>query len=282
MPSRAYYHAMNIHARHVGEHIKDWRQRRRLSQLELACEAEISTRHLSFVETGRSLPSRDMILHLAEQLEIPVRERNVLLVAAGYAPIFPERALSDPALDAATRAIDIVLEAQKPYPAFAIDRYWTVIRSNAALPELYVGIAEELLKPPVNGLRLCLHPGGLAPRTANFAEWRAHLLARLKHEIDRVADPKLAELWNEVSAYPIPENAGEPPANIDAHTIMIPFRVHSFAGLLSFYSATTVFGTPSDVTLSELAIESFFPADAETVARVKELSSGTRMNANFA
>ena len=262
---------MNIHTRPVGAHLKDWRQRRRMSQLDLACEARISARHLSFVETGRSLPSREMILHLAEQLQIPMRERNVLLVAAGYAPIFPERPLSDPALEAARRAIDIVLESQKPYPAFAINRHWDVVFSNAALPQLYDGVAEELLAPTVNALRLCLHPRGLAPRTANFSEWRAHLLGRLKHEMNLVADPKLIALWNEVTAYPLPEGAGEAPS-VDPQTIMIPFRVHTSAGLLSFYSATTLFGTPSDVTLSELAIESFFPADRETNARVKMLA----------
>jgi len=263
---------MNIHARAVGEHLKEWRQRRRLSQLDLAMEAQISARHLSFVETGRAQPSREMILHLAEQLQIPVRERNVLLVAAGYAPIFPERPLTDPALEAARQAVEIVLETQKPYPAFAIDRFWNVVRSNAALPAMYVGVADELLKPPVNALRLCLHPDGLAPRTANFQEWRAHLLGRLKHEVDVVADPRLIDLWNEMSAYPAPAGAAELKVRIDPHAVMIPFRIHTQAGLLSFFSATTVFGTPSDITLSELAIESFFPADRETVARVKDLA----------
>jgi transcriptional regulator with XRE-family HTH domain len=262
---------MNIHARAVGEHLKDWRQRRRLSQLDLACEAQISARHLSFVETGRSRPSREMILHLAEQLQIPVRERNVLLVAAGYAPIFPERPLTDPALAAARQAIEIVLETQKPYPAFAIDRFWNVVRSNAALPAMYAGVAAGLLEPPVNALRLCLHPEGLAPRTANFAEWRAHLLGRLRHEVDIVADPRLIELWNEMNAYPFPPGAQDIPISIDPHTVMIPFRVRTEAGLLSFFSATTVFGTPSDITLSEIAIESFFPADRETAERVKQL-----------
>ena len=266
---------MNIHAGHIGKHLKGWRQRRRLSQLDLACEARISARHLSFVETGRSLPSREMILHLAEQLQVPIRERNVLLVAGGYAPIFPERPLSDPALEAPRRAIDIVLEAQKPYPAFAIDRYWNVVKSNAALPELYLGVAEELLKPPVNALRLCLHPNGLAPRTVNFSEWRAHLLGRLKQELERVADTGLVDLWNEVSNYPIPPGASVLPI-VDTNTIMIPFRVEAPVGILSFYSATTVFGTPSDVTLSELAIESFFAADAETAARVNGLANRQR------
>src|ERR1700756_3180434 len=166
----------------VGHLLREWRQRRRLSQLALACDAGISTRHLSFIETGRAQPSRDMVLHLSEQLEVPVRERNVLLVAAGFAPMFPERPLEDPALTAARAAVDLVLERQKPYPAFALDRHWHVVASNAALPELYGGVEPELLRPPVNVMRLSLHPNGLAPRIANLAEWRAHLLFRLRRQ----------------------------------------------------------------------------------------------------
>jgi transcriptional regulator with XRE-family HTH domain len=162
--------------RPVGVHLREWRRRRRMSQLELACEADISSRHLSFLETGRSRPSREMILHLAEQLEVPMRERNVLLVAAGYAPVFPERALDDPSLNAARHAIDLVLEGQKPFPAFAIDRHWRVVASNAAIPQLYEGAAPHLLEPPINGLRLSLHPQGLAPRIANLGEWRAQFV----------------------------------------------------------------------------------------------------------
>jgi transcriptional regulator with XRE-family HTH domain len=175
----------------IGEHLREWRQRRRMSQLDLALEAGISTRHLSFVETGRALPSRDMLLHLAEQLGVPMRERNVLLVAAGYAPMFPERSLRDPALAAARAAIDLVLDRQKPYPAFALDRHWCIAASNTALPELYTGVAPELLEPPVNGLRLSLHPRGMAPRIVNLAEWRAHLLFRLRRQIEITADPVL-------------------------------------------------------------------------------------------
>jgi transcriptional regulator with XRE-family HTH domain len=258
-------------ARPIGNHLREWRQRRRMSQLELACEAEISARHLSFVETGRSLPSREMILHLAEQLEIPRRERNVLLVAAGYAPIFPERPLNDPALGAARQAIDLVLAGQKPFPAFAIDRHWTIAASNSALPELYVGVAPALLQPPVNALRLTLHPDGLAPRIANLPEWRANMLARLRQQIDLTADPVLVELMREVSDYPTPRSnrLREPAA--DANTVAIPFKIVTEAGLLSFFSTTAVFGTPVDVTLSELALEMFFPADAATAAIVRRL-----------
>lgn len=186
----------------VGGLLRQWRQRRRLSQLHLACDAGISTRHLSFVETGRSHPSREMLLHLSEQLEVPVRERNVLLVAAGYAPIFPERPLADPALAPARAAIDLILDKQQPYPAFALDRQWRIVASNAVLPELYDGVAPDLLQPPVNAMRLSLHPNGLAPRIVNLAEWRAHLLYRLRRQVELTADAALIDLLSEVNRYP--------------------------------------------------------------------------------
>src|SRR5579862_1380149 len=168
----------------VGNLLREWRQRRRLSQLDLACDAEISTRHLSFLETGRSQPSREMVLRLAERLSVPVRERNLLLVSAGFAPMFPERPLADPELEAARRAIDMILARQKPYPAFAIDRHWNVVSSNRALPELYVGVSDELMTPPVHAARITLRPDGMAPRIANLHEWRAHLIERLRHDIE--------------------------------------------------------------------------------------------------
>jgi transcriptional regulator with XRE-family HTH domain len=263
--------SMSSAVRPVGDHLREWRQRRHMSQLELACEAEISTRHLSFVETGRSTPSREMLLHLAEQLRIPARERNVLLVAAGYAPIFAERTLDDPALAAARKAIDLVLAAQKPYPGFAVDRHWNIVASNSALPELYVDVDPALLASPVNAVRLSLHPKGLAPRILNLPEWRAHTFARLKQQIDLTADPVLIELLREISDYPVPRDAG-PRVAPDATAVVIPFRIRIEAGDLSFLSTTTVFGTPVDVTLSELAIESFFPADAATVDVVRGLT----------
>src|SRR3954452_3913627 len=171
-------------ARTIGDHLRDWRQRRRLSQLDLALEAEISTKHLSFLETGRAQPSRDMVLKLAEELDVPLRERNVLLVSAGYAPVFPQRSLEDPALRAARKAVDLVLKGHEPYPALAIDRHWNLVSHNAAIPPLLAGAAAKLLQPPVNVLRLSLHPEGIAPRIENLAEWRAHLLARLRQQID--------------------------------------------------------------------------------------------------
>jgi transcriptional regulator with XRE-family HTH domain len=255
----------------VGDHLREWRQRRRMSQLDLACEAEISARHLSFVETGRSTPSREMILHLAEQLEVPVRERNILLVAAGYAPVFPERSLDDPQLGAARAAIDQILEGHKPYPAFAIDRRWNIVASNGALMSMYDGVVAELMQPPINAMRLSLHPKGLAPRIANLAEWRAHLLARLRHQIDLTADPELVDLINELQAYPAPRGAAGR-GNARAPGVVVPFQLRIGEDVLSFFSTTMVFGTPIDITLSELAVESFFPADAETAALVREMA----------
>src|SRR5262245_22791195 len=247
----------------IGTHLREWRQRRRMSQLELACEADISTRHLSFLETGRSSPSRDMVLHLAERLDIPLRERNVLLVAAGYAPAYGERSLDDPALAGVRKAVDLVLAGHEPYPALAIDRHWTMVSSNRAVTPLLGGVDARLLQPPVNVLRLSLHPEGLAPRIANLPEWRGHLLARLRQQIDVSGDPVLLKLMDELRAYPAPASRTRPP-EIDHAAVLIPFRLVTEHGMLSFFSTTTVFGTPIDITVSELALESFFPADAAT------------------
>ncbi|MEN3377270.1 MAG: hypothetical protein V7604_2625 [Hyphomicrobiales bacterium] len=250
-------------AQTIGDHLRDWRQRRRLSQLDLALEAEISTKHLSFLETGRSQPSREMVLRLAEHLDVPLRERNVLLVSAGYAPMFPQRPLADPALEAARRAVDLVLKGHEPYPALAVDRHWTLLAHNAAVPPLLAGAEPALLAPPVNVLRLSLHPKGLAPRIENLGEWRAHILARLHQQIDATADAVLVKLMDELAAYPVPAAARHKGnVNPDYAGVVVPLRLRVEAGTLSLFSTTTIFGTPVDITLAELAIESFFPADA--------------------
>jgi len=253
----------------VGTLLREWRQRRRLSQLDLACEAEISARHLSFVETGRSAPSREMVLRLAEQMEIPMRERNTLLVAAGFAPVYPEKSLTDPALDSVRLAIDLMLAAQKPYPAFAIDRHWSIVASNGALPELYADVAPFLLESPVNALRLTLHPEGLAPRVANLGEWRGHLLSRLERQIQATADSVLLALMREVSEYP--GAAGQRDSH--GYAVAVPLKIHVADRLLAFFSMTTVFGTPVDVMLSELALEFFVPADAATAAAIRVMEA---------
>jgi transcriptional regulator with XRE-family HTH domain len=252
----------------VGLQLREWRQRRRLSQLALASEAEISARHLSFVETGRASPSREMLLHLTEQLEIPPRERNQLLVAAGFAPIFSERPLADPTLAPARAAIDLLLQGQRPFPAFALDRHWNIVASNGALPQMFEGVEAALLQAPVNALRLSLHPRGVAPRIVNLAEWRAHLLHRLAQQIEVTADPVLMELQAEVRAYP----GGGGVFTRRGDAIVVPLQLRIGAQELALFSTTLVFGTPLDVTLCELAIESFFPADAATAERVRLLA----------
>src|SRR5262249_13522249 len=253
-------------ARAIGDHLREWRHRRRMSQLDLACDADISTRHLSFLETGRSLPSRDMVLRLAERLDVPLRERNVMLVAAGYAPAFAERSFDDPALSGVRQAVDLVLAGHEPYPALAVDRHWIMLAANAAIPPLLSGIDPGLLQPPVNVLRLSLHPAGLAPRIPNLAEWRAHLLERLRRQIDVSGDPVLLELMQELRAYPCPTNvrAMRPAPRVDPGSVVVPLQLVTAAGMLSFVSTTTMFGTPVDITVAELALESFFPADTAT------------------
>jgi transcriptional regulator with XRE-family HTH domain len=257
--------------RPVGDHLREWRQRRRMSQLDLALEAEISTRHLSFLETGRSTPSRVMVLRLAEQLDIPLRERNVLLNAAGYAPVYLERPLDDPALQAARRAVDLVIKGHEPYPALAVDRQWMLVAANSAVATLLTGVDAALLEPPVNVLRLGLHPRGLAPRTANLPEWRAHLLARLRQQVALTADPALIELMREISDYPAPSEDRTAKRDVEGEyaSVVVPFQLITDAGILSFFSTTTVFGTPTDITLSELALECFYPADSATAEALR-------------
>ena len=256
----------------VGTLIRDWRQRRHMSQLDLACEAEVSTRHLSFVETGRAQPSRDMVLHLAELLEVPLRDRNRLLLAAGYAPAFPERPLDDPALSAARQALDLVLAGHEPNPAIVVDRHWTLVAANRAAGRLLSGITPSQLQPPVNVLRLSLHPEGLAPRIQNFAEWRAHVLTRLRRQVDLTADPVLMELATTIAGYPAPPGSSPHHGPDTYGGVVVPLRLKTEAGVLALFGTITVFGTPVDITLSELALESFFPADAETAAILRRLA----------
>jgi len=250
----------------AGDYLREWRGKRRISQLALASEAEISTRHLSFLETGRSQASREMLLHLSEQLDIPLRERNVILLAAGYAPVFEERPLASPEMAAARQAVERVLKGHEPFPALAVDRHWQLVSANAAVAPLLAGVDEALLKPPVNVLRLSLHPGGLAPRIANLTEWRAHLVMRLRTQIEQTADAVLIELLAELAKFPATNllKARTPPPRDETAGVFVPFQLVTDAGKLSFLSTTTVFGTPIDVTLSELALECFFPADEAT------------------
>jgi transcriptional regulator with XRE-family HTH domain len=254
---------------HVGDHLRAWRLRRHLSQLDLAVDAEISTRHLSFVETGRAAPSREMVLRLAERLDVPLRERNVLLVAAGFAPAFPQRGLDDPALQPARQAIDLVLKAHEPNPALAIDQHWNLVAANRMVTPLLDGLPQRLLGQPVNVLRLSFHPEGLAARTVNLAEWCGHLLERLHRQCEATADPDLIALYRELKTFPIPARA----APLAPDSVVIPLKLRHGGQVLSFFSTTMVFGTPLDITLSELAVETFFPADEATAVRMRAMAA---------
>lgn len=225
------------------------------------------------METGRTNPSRDMVLRLCERLAIPLRERNALLVAAGYAPMYRERALDDPALAAARQAVELVLKGHEPCPAIALDRCWNVVATNrAALALLSAHVSPELLAPPINVFRLSLHPQGLAPRIANLAQWRAHLFERLRQQIQATADPTLIALQAELQEYPAPEETTPLVLAGEMLGVVMPFCFESVHGMLSLISTTTIFGTPVDVTLQELAVESFFPADDFTTNALRELA----------
>ena len=255
-----------------GDHLRQWRQRRRMSQLDLAGEADISTRHLSFVETGRSVPSREMVLRLAERLDVPLRERNALLIAAGYAPMYRERPFDDPALATAREAVQLILRSHEPYPALAVDRHWNLLASNAMVAPLLAGVDASLLQPPVNVLRLSLHPQGLAPQIVNLGQWRHHLFERLRRQVQVTGDAALQSLLEELRAYPVPEGSEHTRIDGEVLGVAMPFRVRTAAGTLNFISTVTIFGTPIDVTLEELALETFFPADAATAETLRAMA----------
>jgi transcriptional regulator with XRE-family HTH domain len=252
----------------VGPLLREWRQRRRLSQLDLALEAGVSARHVSFVETGRSRPSAEMVMHLSDQLDVPLRDRNGLLLAAGYAPAYGQRDLDTAEMAPVRDAIDRLLRGHEPYPALVVDRHWGMVSANATIPLLTSGSADHLLEPPVNGLRLSLHPEGLAPRISNLGEWRAHLLDRLGRQAVASGDPALFALHEELAEYPGGDRGQR--AELDAGDIAVPLRLQIDDTELSFISTATSFGTALDVTVSELSIEAFFPADDATAAALRD------------
>jgi transcriptional regulator with XRE-family HTH domain len=256
----------------VGPLLRAWRERRRISQLELALRADSSARHISFVETGRSRPSEEMVLRLAEQLQVPVRERNALLLAAGYAPRYPETPLDDPALDALRDGMERLIRGYEPYPALVVDAGYTVVAANRGIAMLLEGVPEALLAPAPNAMRLTLHPEGLAPRIRNLREWRGHLLAQMEREIALHRSDRLRALYEEVAAYPVPE---EPPGTEPAEPVpyfALPLRIEHAGRILSFVSSISTFNTPMDVTVAELAIETFLPADPATAKYLHTLA----------
>ncbi|MFQ6330025.1 helix-turn-helix domain-containing protein [Nocardia sp. CWNU-33] len=245
----------------AGDLLRHWRLERRLSQLELAGRAETSTRHLSFIETGRATPSRTMLVHLCEQLEVPLRERNRLLLAAGYAPVYAESALDTPAMAPVREAMRQMLAGLEPFPALAIDQNWNMVDANTGIALMLEGIDPALLTAQPNALRLSLHPDGMASRIVNLAEWRGHLFERLTRRIEVTGAPELIELLDELRGYP----GGEIELSLpEPDQVVVPLRLRHDNRELSFISATTVFGTPMNVTVAELAIESFYPADPDT------------------
>jgi transcriptional regulator with XRE-family HTH domain len=260
----------------VGPLLREWRERRRLTQLELALEAGVSARHLSFVETGRSQPGREMLLRVLEHLNLPFREQNRILLAAGHAPAFPERSLDDPELAPVREALDVILSGHEPYPAVAVDRAWNLVAANSvmlALAEL-VDIDPQLLEPPINVMRVGLHPRGLAPLMVNLGDWHAHWLERLRRQLAATGDEQLAALIEEVASYPVPDPERDLASGIGSKEMLGPVKVHApGGGELSFFGMFATFDTPFEVTTSELAIELLFPADRATAEAVATLTS---------
>lgn len=253
----------------LGEQLREWRTRRRMSQMDLALGTEISTRHLSFIETGRSKPSPVMIQRIADCLDMPHRARNALLLAAGHAPDYQERALDSAEMAGMRAIVAHVLKGHEPYPALAVDRHWNMVAANDAIAILIEQVSPALLAPPANVLRIALHPEGLAPRILNYAMWRAHILHRLALQIEASGDRELAKLREEIAGYAVEANddGGDP-----VSSIAVPLILETVAGQIRFVSTVTIFGTPVDITLSELAIEAFFPADAESAALLAGLA----------
>ncbi len=255
-----------------GERLRHWRQRRRLSQLDLAHVADVSTRHLSYVETGRASPSRDLVLRLLNRLDIPLRERNALLAAAGFAPMYREQALDAPDMASARAAVQRILDCHEPWPALAMDRHWNLVMANRMVPMLMAGAAPTLLQAPVNVLRLSLHPEGLAPRIANLRQWREHLFERLRQQIHATGDDALAALLAELKGYPDAFGREAVALPGEHHGVLMPFQFQTPHGVLHLVSTTTVFGSPVDVTLQELALETFFPADEASAATLRSVA----------
>lgn len=273
-------HAAAAQAGHPGEHrraparvpvgllLREWRQRRRLSQLELGLAAGVSARHLSFVETGRSRPSREMVLHLCEHLDVPLRQRNRMLLAAGYAPVFGERPLDHGEMGPLRDTLARLLAAYEPYPALVVDLQWNLVLANRGVGLLTGLVAPALLEPPVNVLRVSLHPDGLAPRIVNLRQWRGHILERLGRQVVLTGDPGLAALRQELAGYPVAAGPDDVDPGLDAF-VALPVRIRTDDAELAFLTTVTTFGTAVDATASELVVEAFFPADAATARALR-------------
>jgi transcriptional regulator with XRE-family HTH domain len=258
-----------IAARPVGALLREWRERRRLSQLELSVQVDVSARHLSFIETGRSRPTAGMIMRLTDYLDVPLRERNTVLLAGGYAPAYPQHGLDAPQLARVSDALRMIVDGHAPYPAVVLNRWWEMVDANDAIGPLVEGCAADLLEPPVNVLRLSLHPNGMAPRITNLGQWRAHLLEQLRHRLDRTGDEQLRSLRRELLGYP----GGEVGPRPVAHDVVLPMRLRHGDVELAMFSIVAQVGTAADVTVEELVIESFYPADESTAHTLRSLNA---------
>lgn len=263
----------NPHRISVGDHLHHWRKLRRLSQQDLALEAELSTRHLSCVETGKSNPSRELVLRLCERLSVPLRERNVWLVAAGYAPMYREQQLGAPDMHTVCKAVQHLLDQLTPWPAVAFDRHWNLVLANDMVQPLLDGVDPILLTPPINLLRVSLHPMGLATRIINLGQWRAHLFSRLQQQIQITRDPTLKALLSEIKGYPAPSVEQTLALEVDHPDVFIPFIIQTPFGILNLITTTTVFGSPTDITLQELALETLIPGDEVTAQSLRNLAT---------
>ena len=252
----------------IGMLVKRWRERRRRSQLDVSLAADLSARHLSYIETGRSNPSRHMIERICDELDVPLRERNRFYLAAGFAPVHPERPFAD--LGAAQEAVHAVLTGMEPNPAAAVNVRWDLLAANHTMRIFLSGLPDELARPPVNMLRLTLHPDGLASQVRNLDQWRAHVLRRVRRQLERTAADGLRELLSELAGYARPTSPA--PTGPGGHDLVVPLQLATAYGDLSLLYAATVFGSPRDVTLDEIAIETFFPADAGTAAILRSLA----------
>jgi transcriptional regulator with XRE-family HTH domain len=262
----------------VGELVRHWRERRHRSQLGLALAAGVSARHLSFIETGRANPSRDMIERLCDELDVPLRERNTFYLNAGFAPIYPERPLAD--LGVVRAAVEAVLRGHQPNPAMAINVRWDLLATNQAMQTILSGLDEQFLEPPVNVLRAMLHPDGMARRVRNYTQWRAATLRRVRRQLERSAAAGLGELLAELEAYPAPP-AQDEADSVPVNDLVMPTVLMTDYGDLSLHHALTVFGAPRDVTLDEIAIETFFPADDDSAKLLRLLTDGNSAGATY-
>jgi transcriptional regulator with XRE-family HTH domain len=258
----------------AGALLREWRQRRNLSQFEVARRSAVSARHLSFIETGRARPSREMVLHLAERLDVPLRERNRLLLAAGFAPVFGEHSLEESQMAAVREALERFLLAHEPYPALAVDRHWNVVAANRGIAHVNRDVAPELRQPPANALRIALHPEGLASRISNLANWSAYLLSRLRREIEATGDPELELLYQELLAYPGTTTEFDPAGPLSSNDVLFMQELRLDDRELALFCTLTTFGTPRDLTLAELTIISFYPANAQTAEALRTAVGG--------